>query len=127
MRAARDDRRVTDDRREHVRVDFNTKAIVLARHNAGVALAIDSISVGGARLIGEITVQVGEHVQILFEIEGHPLDVKAEVVRAEQIDMATDHIAVRFLKLAADTSELLRALVQRHLDVAVEKLAADEA
>jgi len=100
---------------------------VLARHNAGVELAIDSVSVGGARLIGEITVQVGEQVQILFEIEGQPLDVKAEVVRAEQIDMATDHIAVRFVKLSAKTTELLRALVERILDLEVAKLGDGEA
>lgn len=96
---------------------------MLARHNAGVELAIDSISVGGARLVGEITVQIGERVQILFEIDGHPVDVKAEVVRAEQIDLATAHIAVRLLELSHETSELLRKLVQRILDVEEAQLA----
>lgn len=110
------------ERRAHPRADVSTTAIVLARHNAGVELVIDSISVGGARLVGEIAVVVGEYVQILFESDGHPIDVRGEVVRAEKVDMVTDHVALRFVDTSDETKELLRRLVERLLEIEEETL-----
>ena len=106
----------TDERRQYPRAAAATTAIVLARHNAAVSLTIASISLGGARLEGNITVAMGERVQILFDVEGHPVDVSGEVVRVEMIDMATDHIAVRFVDVELDTKELIRQLVERSFD-----------
>ena len=106
----------TDERRQYPRASAATTAIVLARHNAAVSLTIASISLGGARLEGNITVAMGERVQILFDVEGHPVDVSGEVVRVEMIDMATDHIAVRFVDVELDTKELIRQLVERSFD-----------
>ena len=105
----------TDERRVYPRVAAATTAVVLARHNAGVTLTIDSISLGGARLEGTITVEVGERVQLLFEVEGRPVDVAGEVVRVQMIDMATDHIAVRFVDVAGDAKDLIRQLVDQSL------------
>ena len=104
------------DRREHRRVAAETTATVLARHNQGVPLMIASISLGGARLVGEITVAIGERVQILFEVDLQPLEVEAEVVRVEMVDMATDHIAVRFVACDEAAKRLIRGLVERSLD-----------
>jgi len=106
----------TDERRQYPRASAATTAVVLARHNAAVSLTIASISLGGARLEGTISVGMGERVQILFDVEGHPVDVRGEVVRVEMIDMATDHIAVRFVGVKPDTKELIRRMVQRSLD-----------
>jgi PilZ domain len=106
----------TDERRQYPRATAATTAVVLARHNAAVSLTIASISLGGARLEGTISVGMGERVQILFDVEGHPVDVSGEVVRVEMIDMATDHIAVRFVDVERDTKELIRQLVDRSLD-----------
>jgi hypothetical protein len=104
------------NRREHQRVAAETTAVVLARHNQGVHVVISSISLGGARLVGEITVAMGERVQILFEIDQQPLEVEAEVVRVEMVDMATDHIAVRFVTTSEAAKRLIRGLVERSLD-----------
>jgi hypothetical protein len=116
------DRRVMGDdanqeHRQHLRAPTAARAVVLARHNAGVALTIVSISLGGARLEGEISVVVGERVQILFEIDAQPIDVGGEVVRVEMIDMAMDHIAVRFLDLPPEAKRLIHRMVERALDV----------
>jgi hypothetical protein len=104
------------NRREHPRAAADTTAVVLARHNQGVPVMIASISLGGARLVGEITVAIGERVQILFEIDQQPLELEAEVVRVEMVDMATDHIAVRFVTTAEGAKRLIRGLVERSLD-----------
>jgi hypothetical protein len=101
------------DRREHRRVAADTTAVVLARHNRGVRVVISSISFGGARLVGEITVAIGERVQILFEIDHQPIEVEGEVVRVEMLDMATDHIAVRFVSCDPTAKDLIRELVER--------------
>jgi PilZ domain len=106
----------TDERRQYRRAPAATTAVVLARHNDAVALTIASISLGGARLEGSITVAMGERLQILFDVEGHPVDVRAEVVRVQMIDMAIDHIAVRFVDVTAQAKELIRQMVERSLD-----------
>ncbi len=93
-----------------------------ARHNAGVAVRIVSVSLGGARLHGEITVQLGERIRVLFEVDGRPIDTDCEVVRVEKVDMATDKIAIRFIDVDATTKIALRHLVDRLLE-----MGADEA
>jgi hypothetical protein len=105
------------EQRKHLRAPALARAVVLARHNAGVALTIVSISLGGARLEGEISVVVGERLQILFEIDAQPVEVGGEVVRVEMKDMATDHIAVRFLDLPPEAKQLIRRIVERALDM----------
>jgi len=61
-------RPVEAERRAHPRSEISTRAVLLARHNAGVEMQIVSISLGGARLIGEITLSLDERDEILFEI-----------------------------------------------------------
>jgi hypothetical protein len=106
---------VADNRRQHARADASTTARVLARHNPGATLTIECVSLGGARMVGELTVEIGERVQILFEVEGHPLDVTGEVVRAERVDMATDRVAIRFIGLANAHRDVIRRWVERLL------------
>jgi hypothetical protein len=104
------------ERRDSTRVEISRAAVVLARHNAGVAMTIESISTGGARLVGGVTLAVGERIQILFEIDQRPVEVLGEVVRAETQDITTDRIAVRFVELTGETRELIRQLVLQTLE-----------
>jgi hypothetical protein len=66
-------------------------------------------------LVGEITVAIGEPIQMLLDISGHPVDVKGVVVRTEKCDAVTDIVAVRFVDVSADSkariSELVRCLL----------------
>jgi hypothetical protein len=104
-----------DDRRHDPRIAYTTTAVVLARHNAGVEVTLDSVSVGGARFRGSVTLALGERVHILLEVGG-PLEVEAEVVRVERYDLVTDRFAVRFIELDEDARARIRALVQQVLD-----------
>jgi hypothetical protein len=105
------------ERRNHDRVGLSTVAVVLARHNPGIAMVIEDISLGGARLAGPGTFQKDEQVQILFEIGGVPMEVAAEVVRVEHEDILSDRIAVRFLALAPEQRNTIRGLVRETPDV----------
>lgn len=97
-----------DERREHARGNVTACAMVLARHNEGVAFAIERISVGGARFVGPLTLQAGDHVQLLFELEGTPVDVEGVVV-VERHDIINDRVAISFKNL----SEATRALIHQ--------------
>lgn len=99
------------ERRQDTRAQVATTAVVLARKNTGVALTIDSISTGGARLVGPLTLAVGERVQMLFELHDTPIEVAGEVVRIETEDLLTDRIAVRFIDLKPYARLLIRELV----------------
>jgi hypothetical protein len=113
------------ERREEPRADVSTAAVVLVRHNEGAAMTIESVSTSGARLVGPVTLDVGERIQILFEVDGSPIEVSGEVVRVEATDMTTDRIAVRFVDVADDTRVKLRLLVQRALEHEDEQRQAD--
>ncbi len=81
------------------------------RHNAGVQVTIDSISTGGARFVGPLTVAIGECVQILFEIEEIPVEVLAEVVRVDRDNVFNDRFATRFVDLAPAVRARIHRLV----------------
>jgi hypothetical protein len=95
----------------------NLSAVILARHNDGVAFSIQRISTGGARLVGPLTLEVGERVQVLFELEGTPIDVEGEVVRVERPDIVNDHVAVAFRNLSDSSRTLIHELVQRSMNL----------
>lgn len=108
------------ERREQPRINLATNAILLVRHNPGVAFSIESISVGGARLAGPLTLEVGERVQLLFELEGTPIDVEGEVVRVDRPDIMTDRVAVAFRNLTVTSRAVIEQLVRRSLDLESE-------
>ena len=104
------------DRREHPRADIHASAVVLVRHNDGVSSKIESLSMGGALMVGPLTLDPGERIQILFEIDGHPIEVIAEVIRVEVRELLHDHFAVRFIDLTSESRELIYRVVVRTLE-----------
>lgn len=52
--------------------------MVLVRHNTGVAMMIENISLGGLQLVGPLTVQPGERLEMLFQCEQKSIDVAGE-------------------------------------------------
>ena len=114
-----------DERRGDKRIEVAMVAVVLARHNAATSMTIESLSLSGARLAGPGTFESNEHVHILFEIAGGPVEVLGEVVRVEHRDMTTDAIAVRFISLDDDHREAIGELVRRGLDLEEERLARE--
>ena len=97
---------------------MSTTAVVLARSNDGVPFRIESLSIGGARLAGPLTLNNDEPVQILFELDGHPLDVRGEVIRVVDRTLDRDIVLVRFVDLADHARELIREMVRRTLAAA---------
>ena len=91
---------------------------MLVRHNPGVACTIESISFGGARLAGPLTLVIGERVSVLFEVDGSPIEVAATVVRVDRQDITIDRIAIAFDEISDETRALLRRLVDESLDLA---------
>jgi len=81
-------------------------ALVLARHNDGIEVAVEDVSIRGAKLTGAFTLDVGERIQIVFPTDARR--VTAEVVRVESRDMSTDCAVVRFVAPGDDTRESIR-------------------
>lgn len=102
--------------------DLVIQATVLARHNPGVTFSIENISVGGCSMVGPITLFVGDRVQILFEVDGSPIDVSAEVIRAEHLDILNDRIAVKFVDVQPPTRELIQRLVTDAIEREIDQL-----
>ncbi len=106
-----------DERRKQPRIEVSTTAVVLARHNDGVTMTIESLSVSGARMVGPLTVAVDEPLQILFELDGRPIDVRAEVVRVEPRDTATDRVSVRFVEVQPAAHDAIYEIVRQRLQI----------
>jgi len=121
-----DGKEALTERRAHPRAEVTQTAVVLARHNAGVEFTIESVSIGGARLAGPMSLAQGERVQILFEVNGRPIDVEAEVVRLMERTFDHDRVAVRFVKIDPSARELIRIMVEQALEHAEQQLAEDE-
>lgn len=86
-------------------------AVLLARHNDGVPFDVESLTLGGVRLVGPLALEVGESVQVLIEVEEHLLDVEGEVVHVIRQDALRDCVAVTFTSLSlADRETLLRVV-----------------
>jgi hypothetical protein len=88
-------------------------AIVLARHNDGVPFVIERLSSAGARLVGPLAVSVGESIQILLDIDGRPLDLRAEVVDVSRDQLLSDRIAVRFVDIEDEAADAIRDAIEQ--------------
>src|SRR5215469_8461630 len=98
-------------RRTRSRSDRGVTALVLARHNDGIEVAIEDVSIGGAKLSGPVTLDVGERIQIVFTTNARP--VTAEVVRVESRDMTNDCAVVRFAARGDETRAAIRLAIDR--------------
>lgn len=100
--------------RANPRIDTNTLATV-SRGQKKVPFRIDNLSAGGARLIGPLALQKGQHVEITFQLETNTFTLMAEVVRVETPDLLTDQIAVQFVDVTAEAKVAINDLVMRRL------------
>jgi hypothetical protein len=56
-------------------------------------------------------------VQLLFELDSHPVELTGEVICVDHQEIMRDRIAVRFVGVAEQTRALIRELVVRTLDL----------
>jgi hypothetical protein len=106
-----------DDRRANQRIGVSMRAVVLARHNLGLAMTVESLSLGGARLCGVGTFEMGELVTVDLELDGQPIQATAEVIRVEHKSFDTDRIAVRFVTMSPPHRDVLRAAIAQVLGI----------
>jgi hypothetical protein len=113
------DRRIqSEERRRYPRAVVSTAAVVLARANDGVRFTIESISIGGARIRGPLTLSANERLQILFEVDDHPVDVRAQVICVVERTFERDVVLVRFIDVADDARARIREMVRRAIELA---------
>jgi hypothetical protein len=97
------------------RVPTSIVATVTAGKRNGVRFRIENISITGAKLEGPLTLSKGETIGILFEAEGHSVQLMAEVVRVDSPDLMTDQIAARFVDPSPEAQKAIEALVNKIL------------
>jgi hypothetical protein len=95
------------------RADTDVRATVVRGHKK-VRFKIDNLSAGGARLIGPLALQKGQHIAITLELDAGTFTLAAEVVRVETPDLLTDQIAVRFIDATREAKTAIYDVVQRH-------------
>lgn len=100
--------------RANPRIDTNTRATV-TKGNRQVPFVIDNLSLGGARLVGELALQKGQKIEITLELDSGTVNVTGEVVRVDTPDLMTDQIAVRFLDPTAEAKAAIKDVVMRTL------------
>lgn len=122
------------ERRRHPRSGGVTAtAVVLAENRYAGAFVVEDLSAGGALLIGDPRLDLGEYVNILLQLEGkRPLHLWAEVVR-HQVREAGEHLfAVAFRNMRATEEDriqgaVLSALERRRASPDASVLVVDDA
>jgi c-di-GMP-binding flagellar brake protein YcgR len=116
---------IVPDRRTDPRANVCAMVFVRVRHNEEVQLALYNLSIGGACLVGALTVQPGERLLLRLDLRDDIIEIHGEVVRAKPIDAMTDQVAVRFVEVSADVRARLRGLVDHFLDQQLDEPPRD--
>ena len=104
----------SDERRGAPRVRVGAQAFIKGgQHDEAIELVLESISTIGAQLVGPLTLEIGDLVELLFALDAHPIRVSAQVVRVEREDIVMDRIAVRFLGLGNEARASIHGLTLR--------------
>jgi PilZ domain len=74
-----------------------------------IAFTIDELSITGARLTGQLPLEVGQRVRLVLDCAPGE-EIVAEVVRVHSADLVTDQAAVRFVELPPALQPTLAAL-----------------
>jgi hypothetical protein len=113
------------DRRRFPRAKVAGIAFTLTGGRYVGAYVVRNLSAGGAHLVGDNNLAIGQVVQVLLQVGrqfSHSLD--AEVVRREQSSSNEQSFAVAFRSLAPDVEDSLRNLSALTLENAVAEKAA---
>ena len=104
-------------RREFLRTrTLAITACVIARATRRSVSSVESLSAGGAVLVGDLALSPGEEIQVLLGIGGAPVLVSARVVRIHGRTERQTAIAVAFLDVPRDIEGRIQVLVLSALD-----------
>lgn len=101
-----------EQRRDHVRVEVRLPVALTwgARRRGGTVV---DLSEGGLRAVVNGTEEPapGQAVEAAFDLDGHPVVVRATAVRADRHDQRRGEVALRF----ADLPDAVGDRVRRHV------------
>jgi CheY-like chemotaxis protein len=105
------------EQRRHRRAgDVDIEATVVSDRET-VTCSIESLSAGGARVVGALRVAVGDPVRVLLGLPGSgPRALEARVLRTEHRGDGTAAVAVMFRDVAPETEDAIQRLVLRSLE-----------
>lgn len=90
---------------------------MLAPGGASAVFAIRDLSAGGARLVGQLRLAEQDRVEVLLQLEGHPLAIAAEVVR---VDPQRAEVVVRFRAM----HQLALDIIEKHVGAMIDRVRA---
>lgn len=92
-------------------------ATVIARSNQTAPFAVENLSAGGARLVGDLALAAGEGIQVLLERAGsQPMALTAKVVRVDRSEeTGRQVVGVSFSNLPDPIQDAIQGLVLRAL------------
>jgi hypothetical protein len=113
------------ERRRFPRARVAGTAIALAGGRYSGAYVVRNLSAGGAHLVGDNNLAIGQVVQMLLQVgRGFSQSLEAEVVRREKLPSGEQSFAVAFRNLAPDVEDSLQTLALLALENSVVKRAA---
>ena len=118
-----DDPAGSQERRRFPRVRVAGTAIALVGGRYVGAYLLRNLSAGGAYLVGDNNLAIGQAVQILLRVGEQLQSLEAEVVRRERLPSDEQSFAVAFRSLTADIEDSLQNLAR----LAVGGAKAEEA
>lgn len=111
---SRSDRPDVADCRRYARVEPDEMtAVVHARSNQTAVFAVESVSAGGAQLVGHLPLARGERIQVMLALGGQTLAVAAEILRIEPRDHGIG-VAVVFRELSTTSADRLQHMLEEH-------------
>jgi hypothetical protein len=105
-----------EERRRFPRIKIAGTAIVLVGGRYVGAYLLQNLSAGGAYLVGDNNLEVGQRVQLLLQVRDELQSVEAEVARQDRLPSDQHSFAVAFRNLSADVETSLQDLASRTPD-----------
>lgn len=100
-------------RRKHARKDFYGQIKGVVRHSTFYA-TMQNLSLGGVCLVVDYPFRCGLGLSLMFKIldtQQKPIEVKAEVVWVQPVDMLFNRVGVRFTELGLQAKGIINAYI----------------
>jgi hypothetical protein len=118
------DRAGKQERRRFPRARVAGTAIALGDGQYVGSYLVRNLSAGGAYLVGDNNLAVGQAVQLLIRVGEHLQSIDAEVVRRERLPSGERSFAVAFRNLSAEVEDSLQHLALLAIDGATARKGA---
>lgn len=105
-----------DERRGYPRIEVVASAAVLTVNGYAGSFLVDDLSAGGALLIGDPRLEIGEEVRLLLHLPGKkPISLSGEVIRCHPSESQEHLFAIAFRKVSPAVEDVLQQYVRAAL------------